>query len=282
MTLCLYCRTPGPFNTAEHVVPESLGNDNLILTGCVCDSCQAYFGKEVEQYVLMKTPIAFWRTIIGIRTKKGQLPSVDMSQPSRSKGILADKHIQNDDIRLTSQPDGSTSVAADDSLVRALLEGRKRQFNLVLTPKKLSMLGRFLGKVGLGVLGASNPSQAYNQRFDRIRAYARHGSTNEIWPIFHYSEGDIGKWKKPALVDAWGDTLVEEIECYCYELLEVANKYTLFRFSIGLDSWIIVLDDPYPSPIIRTAFPDRDIHLIWYTPEQWTSYKATPPQRTGR
>lgn len=281
MTLCLYCRQAGPFTTIEHVVPESLGNDDLILEGCVCDSCQSYFGKEIEQYVLAKTPIAVWRTLIGIRTKKGRFPTVDVSQPDRQKGILPDTHSRHDDLGFTSHPDGSTSVDIDDdSIVRGLVDGSKRQFNLVLTPKKLSMLGRFLGKVGLGVLAASNRNRACDQKFDRIRAYARFGSADEIWPIFHYSEGELGQWRKPTLLGAMGETVLEEIECYSYGIVEVGTQYTLFRFSMGLDNWVVTLDDPYPSPAIRAAFPDRELQLIWYTPEQWSSNKAM--QRTRK
>lgn len=279
MTSCLYCRGVGPFTTVEHVVPESLGNDDLILEGCVCDACQSYFGKEIEQFVLAKTPIAVWRALIGIRTKKGRLPTVDVSQPDRVKGTLPDTHDRHDNLGYTAHPDGSTSVDIDDdSIVRGLVNDDKRQFNLVLTPKKLSMLGRFLGKVGLGVFAVSNREQAYDQRYDRIRAYARFGSTDEMWPIFHYLEGEMAQWRKPTLLGAKGETISEEVECYSYGIVAVGNLYTLFRFSMGLDSWVISLDDPYPSPVIRSAFPDRELQLIWYTPEQWSSNKAI--QRT--
>ena len=52
MTNCLYCKAEESFTTVEHVIPESLGNDDLLLKGDVCDVCQAYFGKEVKRYVL--------------------------------------------------------------------------------------------------------------------------------------------------------------------------------------------------------------------------------------
>lgn len=110
MTSCIYCRGAGPFTTIEHVIPESLGNDELILKGCVCDRCQAYFGKEVEQYVLTKTPIAVWRTLLGIRTKNGRLPTVDVTQSKRAKGMLPDIHRLHDNIGFAAHPDGSTSV----------------------------------------------------------------------------------------------------------------------------------------------------------------------------
>ena len=56
---CLFCKLESPATTKEHIIPESLGNDDLLLSGEVCDKCQNYFGKEVESYVLAKTPLAF-------------------------------------------------------------------------------------------------------------------------------------------------------------------------------------------------------------------------------
>lgn len=41
-----------------------------ILEGCVCDKCQNYLGKEIENYILAKTPFGFWRTIAGTVNKK--------------------------------------------------------------------------------------------------------------------------------------------------------------------------------------------------------------------
>ena len=78
MHSCLYCRSDGPFSTQEHLIPESLGNDELVLIGEVCDACQRYFGKEVERYVPDKTPIAVWRVLLQIPTKKRHQPSVDI------------------------------------------------------------------------------------------------------------------------------------------------------------------------------------------------------------
>lgn len=279
MKTCLYCRSAGPFTTVEHVIPESLGNDELILKEGVCDKCQSYFGKEVEQYVLSKTPIGVWRTLIGIKTKKGRLPAVDISQANKVKGNLPDTLWRHDDIGFAAHSDGSTSVdITDDSMVRSLLGGRKHQFNLVLTPKKLSMLGRFLGKVGLGVLAVSDFDAALNPKFDRIRKYARFGSSTDIWPIFHYSWGRVGQWRRTKLLGPKGEALLEEIDCYSYGIVEVGQLYTLFRISIGTDTWVISLNEPYASPIIRSAFPGRELRLIWYSPEEWKPNQAM--QRT--
>ncbi len=36
---CLFCGSNGPFLRLEHIIPESLGNDDLVLQGEVCDVC---------------------------------------------------------------------------------------------------------------------------------------------------------------------------------------------------------------------------------------------------
>ena len=75
MNKCLFCNKEGPFSSPEHIIPEALGNDDLILVEEVCDNCNQYFGKEIEKFVLGKTPFAFWRTYLGIRKKNGDTSS---------------------------------------------------------------------------------------------------------------------------------------------------------------------------------------------------------------
>lgn len=270
MRNCLYCQAEGSFTTVEHVIPESLGNDDLVLEGDVCDCCQAYFGKEVEQYVLEKTPIGVWRTLLCITTKKGRFPSVSMSQPSVRKGRFPERHQLHDNVGFTAYPDGSTSVDIDDNeIIRGIANQTKGQFNLVLTPKLLHMLGRFLGKVGLGMLAISDWARAHGSRFDAIRKYSRFGEFRELWPIFSYTEGVIGQWRRPKLLNSNGETILEDVDLYAYRFFQVAGRYTLFRFSMGVDNWVICLDDPYPNPIIRSAFPGQDLKLIWYESKEW-------------
>jgi hypothetical protein len=41
-----------------------------------------------------------------------------------------------------------------------------------------------------------------------------------------------------------------------------AGTYTLFRFGEGVDHWVICLDDRYPHPVIREAFPRVQLNLM--------------------
>ena len=72
---------------------------------------------------------------------------------------------------------------------------------------------------------------------------------------------------RPVLFGSAGEELLEKVIIYSYEFVEVA-AYTIFRFSMGVDNWLICLDDPYPRPIIRAAFPGHDLELIWYNEDQ--------------
>src|SRR5260370_33896829 len=74
---CLFCgvRERSRFTRVEHPIPESLGNDDLVLpVGFVCDSCNQYFGSKIESRVLSAPPFDIERTSQAIRTKKGRLP----------------------------------------------------------------------------------------------------------------------------------------------------------------------------------------------------------------
>jgi hypothetical protein len=54
----------------------------------------------------------------------------------------------------------------------------------------------------------------------------------------------------------------------------VAGTYTLFRFNMGVDHWVVCLDDPYPHPVIREAFPGIELDLMWYSDEQWSANRG--------
>ncbi len=270
---CIFCQSNGPFSTREHIIPESLGNDNLILQGHICDSCQNYFGKEVEYYVLNKTPFATWRAMLGIRTKTGNLPRINMSQPNTIKGKLPDKHHHHDNgIIFESLPDGSNSIKiTSQQIVSEIENGSRSSFRFVMTPKVLCMIGRFLGKIGLELLCLDDPVTARDSCYDDIRTYARKGTTLDIWPLFHFSAGKLEEliWLQPTV-----DVIEEKVLCYSYSLfitdglISQHNQYTLLRFTIGTDNWVICLNDRYPHPIIREQFEGEDLKLIWYSREE--------------
>ena len=263
---CLFCNSQGPF-TNEHVIPASLGNDDLILLDQVCAKCNDHFSRKVEAPVLAKSPLAFWRAFLGIKTRRRRLPSINLSQPSAQKGSLPSIHPAHDDrIGLTAHDDGSVSLEIDDpQMIRQIMSGERTQFQFVFTPRILFDLGRFLCKVGVELLCSSDAARAREKAFDLARRFARYGENDGLWPIFHFSAGRVQDLKR-LKSDSLG--LVQEVDCYSYSLVEVAPRYLLLRLGVGTDHWIICLNDPFPTPEIREAFPGVDLQLIWFSPDQ--------------
>jgi len=244
-TSCLFCRAHGPFTTIEHIVRQSLGNDDDLLKGEVCDDCQAYFGKEIEKFVLSRTPFAFWRTLLGLRTTTKKLPSVDLSQPRQNKGRLPELSVHHDDhIGLTAHEDGSTSVDIDDPrIVTEIVSGRRSSFQFVLSPKHLCFIGRFLGKIGLEFLCRKDPEQARSAMFDDLRQYIREGIQKEIWPLFHATKGRLEELRAYHKREGeWCETVL----CYEHSIRQAYEAYWLFSLRVGTDVWAICMNDRYP------------------------------------
>lgn len=275
MKTCLFCEGNGPFKRTEHIVPEALGNTDLVLVGEVCDPCNQYFGKEIESFVLGKTPLAFWRTFLGIRKKRGKLPHVDLSQPSQQKGQLAAVHPYHDNfVGFTCHKDYSISVDIDnDQILKGVLDGTRRGFRFVFTPLVLSMMGRFLCKVGVELVCLTDPTLARGGELRTARRFARQAAFEGLWPIFHFQSGTIASLETRT-VDEQGP--IEEVACYSYRLVNLGGTYTLLAFTVGTDTWVICLNDPFPTPSIRSCFPGQELALIWYSPEE---LRPRPPRQ---
>lgn len=262
--LCLFCDSNGPFSTVEHIIPESLGNDDLVLKGHVCDGCQRYFGKEVERFVLEKSPIAFWRTLLGITTKKGKLPRADLSQPQSQRGILPSRSEHHDDLALEACPDGSariTTISAE--LAHQFATGARNEMRLVLTPHVLYMLGRFLCKVGLELACFADPEDVRSPRFDLARRYARIGPWNPIWPVLWYQAGRLDRLS--VLRSAGGEQFFES-ECFNYWLGDVSG-HRLFEFGIGTDRFALALDDAFCPLLLKARVSDPSCRILCFSPE---------------
>ena len=71
---CIYCRTTeGDFGPEEHVIPESLGGDGLVITNSVCRDCNIVLSR-LDQQLIEFEPLALLRTVYLPFTKKGQFP----------------------------------------------------------------------------------------------------------------------------------------------------------------------------------------------------------------
>ncbi len=250
---CIFCLEESEnFNTVEHIISQSLGNTDDILRNAVCDKCQNYLGKEVENFVLSKTPFAFWRTIYGTKSKKRKEPFFDMTLDKNDSGALSNYHPFSDS-NIVIHPahfNNEFIIAADigdTTLLRKIQSGEKHQFNLVLTPKILVYMGRFLGKIALEYWCKYYGEKVFEKRFDELRHYVRYGTTNAMWPIFHWELADSLLKYEDISKDLQEHTLYR----YAYGEIKQINKL-LFVFDIGSERYAIIMDEKYPDSNILT------------------------------
>ncbi len=76
MTPCLYCKQDNTsFTSEEHVIPEGLGNHELVLPkGVVCDRCNNGKLSALDQTLMNFAPISAMKTLHGVPSKTGALP----------------------------------------------------------------------------------------------------------------------------------------------------------------------------------------------------------------
>jgi hypothetical protein len=74
---CIFCHTKdGPWNSVEHIIPESLGgNEHTLPKGYVCDKCNNYFARKVEEPFLNSSEITNLRFHEAVVSKNGRIPS---------------------------------------------------------------------------------------------------------------------------------------------------------------------------------------------------------------
>lgn len=231
---CIYCReTTGGFTSEEHIIPESLGNDELVLPrGFVCDKCNNGVLAELDSVLLKFEPIAMLQVQFVPYTKDGKLPKANF---------------QNLTIRRTSPR--SITVQAKDRTGRIrnkkhLGDGRYT-FSLNMRGKPLDpkQLGRALYKVGLGMVAlGQGHEQACDPRFDEARNYIRFGKgfPNNLLikteckprPQVTVSYSDLPEGT-PVIIDVYGLTFILNLEAQpVIELNEILVQAKFAQYSL--------------------------------------------------
>jgi hypothetical protein len=193
---CLFCLgETGPFTRDEHPIPESLGNDDLLLPlGFVCDSCNQYFGSKLEKQVLATPAFALERVNLNVPNKKGRTPSFS--------------HRQHFAIHPTGFRD-VVVLTGQQPVLDAALAGRI--IPIPRAPDEDWLISRFLLKMGLELMILSDEIDPYEPQFDAARRFARAPSVAATWQyalgryprredlIHHQTERDGETWIKEQL-----------------------------------------------------------------------------------
>ena len=164
---CIYClKKSAPFNSEEHILPEALGNEELILPrGYVCDKCNNEVLARLDNLLLDFEPISFLRVIYSPYTKAGKLPNASYQN-------ISIKKTDPRNIVLTAK-DKSGWVKnlkeLDDGQISFLINIKGKKFD----PK---IIGRALYKIALGTVAYDQGFEvARNPKFDMARAFILKG-----------------------------------------------------------------------------------------------------------
>jgi hypothetical protein len=157
---CIFClKGHGPFTSIEHVLPEGLGNTELILPpGVVCDPCNHGPLSTVEQTFLDFTPIALIRVTRGVPTKTGAPATVKL-------GNATVRHTGPNDVGIWV--DNPKSVTKTPMGFKAHLLGRSG------TPRYVAAITRFFFKVALELMYADlGQEKVLSSKYDEVRRIA--------------------------------------------------------------------------------------------------------------
>jgi hypothetical protein len=186
---CIYCgAVDGDFRSEEHVLPESLAGDMLVIRE-VCAECNNRLSR-FDQVLIDFEPVALLRTVYGPLSKKGKFPKAEFRDMTIQKA--APRHIRVRGRRGAKvpnppepQPDGSVRFTISAA-------GRNR-FDPV-------PLARSLFKIGLGLVAHdAGPEAVLDDRYGHARAFVLHGIpiATEMWIAASKPHPRISTWWLP-------------------------------------------------------------------------------------
>jgi len=194
---CLFClESKGPFSRIEHIIPESLGNDDDFLEpGFVCDQCNQYFGSEVENKALNASPFGIERTSAAVITKKGKLPFY-----SGHPGLF---------LQSTGFKDTVLMVASKENII---YDSRYNSRYLLSFShvKDEHYIVRMLLKIGLESL-LNSPIDPYSKAFDEARKYARYPRLSQSWGLAFAVYPNINDLIICKRMDEYGEIITHQI-----------------------------------------------------------------------
>lgn len=244
---CIFCLSGnGPFKRKEHIIPESLGNDDFVLRpGLVCDPCNQYFGTEVEQRVLNSPPFSLERIAASVKTKKGRLPNTTLDSKLKlsATGFL-------DSIMIEGNPDNLIWTIGNNEYL--IVPPQQSAFDNIY-------FARFFLKIGLEALANESKVDVYSSVFDKARNFARFAKQNMIW--------DVGYAIYPNRDDLIISERSDEIgplvkhQLYQYEIGQMFSGDFILSFVYRTHIFACNLTSPDLSEYVRSFNLINDIKL---------------------
>ena len=199
MSICIFChKDSSTSKSAEHIIPESLGNKEYILpTGYVCDTCNNYFSIKIERDLLTQPYFVSMRFRNEILTKKGKLVKEKMIFPDISKSC---------EVVMQTTKNGLIASFNDEELYELIKTGKIRTMLSPYIPAPEypnTIMSRFLAKCAYEYFLYNMGEDKYDLCVQELlgdesdilkdlREYARYGK-GKYWQYSQrriYSEGD--------------------------------------------------------------------------------------------
>ncbi|HST51837.1 MAG TPA: HNH endonuclease [Pyrinomonadaceae bacterium] len=165
--LCIYClTTEGSFTSEEHVIAESLGNDDAVLPkGFVCDACNNEVLSGLDNALINFEPVAFFRVQHVPYTKEGKFPKANFSTFTLEK--TGPRHLKMTPKNKAGEIKNLKQIGDDLHSFNVEWKGKKINWKLI---------GRALYKIALGMVAfKQGRDQACNSKFDAARSFIREG-----------------------------------------------------------------------------------------------------------
>lgn len=186
---CIFCKQPSHTSTSvEHIVPHSFGNKRAVLNrGIVCDQCNNYFARKIEQPLLADHSFRNLRAWYQVPNKRGRPPSLH--------GFLAGTEVEIG-LRLRGggleiQPERGGQAKEFLRFLRADQKAHRPTtllFERSMDPPK-TLMSRLLAKMALELLSLRffhDPELISklidDDHWERIRRWARFGDNFYDWP----------------------------------------------------------------------------------------------------
>ncbi len=179
--LCIFCKsTTNEFSSEEHIIPETLGNHDLVLPpGYVCNKCNNEMLARLDNALMAYPPIAIQRIYYTPYNKDGKRPSGQFGDMTITKTRPLHLHVQTKDE--TSEAFNIIENMADGSVRFRLNYKFKYQLDAKL-------LARAIYKIGLEMVALTEGRDAAcSDKYDQARAFVLKGEgfPNNLLMSYH-------------------------------------------------------------------------------------------------
>jgi hypothetical protein len=230
---CIFClKTDAKFTKVEHIIPESLGGEEVLPRGFVCDDCNQYFGTKVEKDALSIPIISYMRAWLSQPSKKG-------------KHHLHEGH----NFAIIGSDDGWPLFSFAPKKYERVLDGTGRFF--IIPALVTGSFVRLLLKSGLELLANNYEFDVYSSEFDEARKIARFPAKGAVWP-FGYTHLDLKDTIEAEGEDSEGWYQIRLV--YQFSIAQdLESKVIMFAFLYGHYVFLIPLTNRHYPLIVKLS-----------------------------